>query len=63
VTELQDIVCRSANAGTAMSVCGGRHAMGGQQFGSGTALIDMTSLDRVLDVDAERGLVTVETGT
>lgn len=48
--------------GKAVSVAGGRHAMGGQQFGSGTVLIDMTGMDRVLALDAERGLVTVEAG-
>jgi len=60
--ELQDIVSMAASLGTAISLCGRRHAMGGQQFGSGMALIDTTSLDRVLDVDAEHGLVTVEAG-
>ena len=36
--------------------------MGGQQFASGTTLVDMTGLAAVIDVDAERGLVTVGAG-
>jgi len=48
--------------GKAVSVAGGRHAMGGQQFGAGTVLVDMTSMDRVLMLDADRGLITVEAG-
>jgi FAD/FMN-containing dehydrogenase len=36
--------------------------MGGQQFGTGTILLDMARLDRVLEMDAERGLVVVEAG-
>ena len=36
--------------------------MGGQQFGTGTTLVDMTALDWVIDVDPDRGLVTVEAG-
>jgi FAD/FMN-containing dehydrogenase len=60
--ELQELVAAAAGAGQALSICGGRHAMGGQQFGSGSTLVDMTGLNRVVDVDAERGLVTVEAG-
>ena len=40
----------------------GRHAMGGQQFGAGTVLVDMTARNRVLHFDSARGLVEVEAG-
>jgi hypothetical protein len=33
---------RARSAGKSISICGGRHAMGGQQFGEGTILLDMT---------------------
>lgn len=36
--------------------------MGGQQFAAESTLVDTTGLSRVVDVDAERGLVTVEAG-
>ena len=36
--------------------------MGGQQFGSGTILLDTVPLDRVLEYDAAAGLITVEAG-
>jgi FAD/FMN-containing dehydrogenase len=62
ISELVDIVGRAASDGTPLSFCGGRHAMGGQQFRRAATLVDTTSLDRVLDVDAERGLVTVQAG-
>ena len=45
-----------------VSIAGGRHAMGAQQFGTGTLLLDTTKLNRVLDFDAERGIVEVEAG-
>jgi FAD/FMN-containing dehydrogenase len=45
-----------------VSIAGGRHAMGGQQFGTGTTLIDMRGMNRVLSLDEERGVVEVEAG-
>jgi len=45
-----------------ISVCGGRHAMGGQQFASGAVLVDTRRMNRVLRVDQERGLAEVEAG-
>ena len=62
IGELQDIVSQASRAGSRVSVCGGRHAMGGQQFAAETTLIDTTGLSRVVDLDAQRGLVTVEAG-
>src|SRR5688572_3531711 len=46
----------------AVSIAGGRHAMGGQQFGAGSVLVDMRGFDRVLAFDRERGLLDVEAG-
>lgn len=46
----------------ALSIAGGRHAMGGQQFGVATTLLDVTGLDRVISLDRERGIVEVEAG-
>lgn len=49
-------------AGLAVSIAGGRHAMGGQQFGDGTLLLDMRPLSRIRALDADRGIVDVEAG-
>jgi FAD/FMN-containing dehydrogenase len=49
-------------AGTSVCVAGGRHAMGGQQFGDAAVLVDTRSLAQPLALDAERGLLTVEGG-
>lgn len=62
IRALQTAVRRAAEAHLGVSVAGGRHAMGGQQFGAGAVLLDMRRLCRVVDFDAERGLVTVEAG-
>src|SRR6476660_4294081 len=62
VPRLQEIVRGAALTGQQISIAGGRHAMGGQQFGTGTLLLDMTRMCRVVDLDAERGLIQVEAG-
>lgn len=59
VEELLKIV-RASNSPLCMA--GGRHAMGGQQFAEGATLIDMTSMNHVLDFDSARGIVDVEAG-
>lgn len=59
---VQSVVRRAAEAGKPISIAGGRHAMGGQQFGTDNLLVDTRRLDRVLHFDRERGLVEVEAG-
>lgn len=48
--------------GIGVSVAGGRHAMGAQQFGTDTLLIDARPLSRILSFDPERGLVEAGAG-
>jgi FAD/FMN-containing dehydrogenase len=62
VEQLQAAVAQAKAHGKVISVAGGRHAMGGQQFAEGALLVDTRSLNRVLDFDADRGIVTVEGG-
>ncbi len=57
-----DEVVSMVRQGGVISITGARHAMGGQQFGTGTTLLDLSSLDRVIGLDAERGIVEVEAG-
>lgn len=46
----------------AVSIAGGRHAMGGQQFAANTTLIDMNGMTRVLGLDSAAGIIDVEAG-
>lgn len=48
--------------GKAVSIAGGRHAMGGQQFASGAVLIDTRPMQRELRLDARRGIVEADAG-
>ena len=62
VAEIQAAVVAAAAEGRAVSIAAGRHAMGGQQFGEGTVLLDMNRFNRVIAFDAEAGIVEVEAG-
>jgi FAD/FMN-containing dehydrogenase len=45
-----------------VSICGARHAMGGQQFGADTLLLDLSKLTLLGAVDVEKGVVEVGAG-
>jgi FAD/FMN-containing dehydrogenase len=62
VDDLGQALWTARREGRFISVAGGRHSMGAQQFGKDTLHLDMTGLKRVLELDVERGLVTVEAG-
>lgn len=60
--EVVQAVRAARREGVAVSVMGGRHAMGAQQFGTDTLLLDTRPLSRILSFDPERGLVEAEAG-
>ena len=62
VEELRAAIAGARQERQSVSVAGGRHAMGGQQFGDATVLIDTRDCDRVLAFDNEAGVLTVEGG-
>jgi FAD/FMN-containing dehydrogenase len=62
VADIRRAVNAAAASGSAVSICGARHAMGAQQFGTGTVLLDTTAFDRVLAFDPARGVIEVEAG-
>src|SRR5438093_86738 len=62
IEALQQAMADARSAGKSVSIAGGRHAMGGQQFGDGTVLVDTRDLNRVIAFDREQGTITVEGG-
>ncbi len=62
IAELRDQIGAASVAGSPVSMCGARHSMGGQQFASGRTLLDLSGLNRLIEIDPDRGLVTVEAG-
>lgn len=62
IAELRSALLAAKAEGRAVSICGRRHAMGGQQFGTDTVLLDLTRLNRVLSFDREQGMIETEAG-
>jgi len=60
--DIQRAIERASEHRMAISVAGGRHAMGGQQFGAETLHLDTRSFNRVLNFDSGSGLIEVEPG-
>ncbi len=60
--DLRSAVEVARNNGLKISCAGGRHAMGGQQFGTGNLHLDLCDMNGLLSFDPERGLVDVEAG-
>ena len=60
--DLRQAIAAARAEDSRVSVAGGRHAMGGQQFLDCGVLLDTSRLNRILELDAERGLVRVEAG-
>ena len=62
VNEMRRAILDAKASGQSVSVAGGRHAMGGQQFGEACVLVDTRAMKRVLAFDGEGGVITVEGG-
>ena len=62
IESIQRIVQNARRERESISIAGGRHAMGAQQFGTDSVLLDMTRHNRVLGFDPAAGTVEVEAG-
>jgi FAD/FMN-containing dehydrogenase len=62
IDDIQIALRDAKRQGRAVSLAGGRHAMGGQQFGTDMILVDTTRFDRVVNFDKAGGRITVEAG-
>ena len=56
------IIKRARKNNQAISISGGKHAMGGQQFGEGTVHISMNEMNDVLSFDKQKGIVRTQAG-
>ena len=62
IADIRSVIADAGRQGLPVAVCGGRHAMGGQQFCADAVLLDMRQMRRVLAFDAAAGLIEAEAG-
>ncbi|HXG83269.1 MAG TPA: SAM-dependent methyltransferase [Pyrinomonadaceae bacterium] len=62
VEEIQRAIKKAGAENKFVSIAGGFHAMGGQQFLSGGVLLDMSEMNRVLKFEPEKQSIEVESG-
>ena len=60
--DIRALILEARATGTPVSIAGGRHAMGGQQFRTAGVLVDTRALNRVRTFDAENGTIECEGG-
>ena len=60
--EIQEAIRAAARDSLAVSVCGGRHAQGGQQFSADNVLVDLAGFNKVIKLDLEKHIVDVQAG-
>jgi FAD/FMN-containing dehydrogenase len=62
IDDLLAIVRRARDSRAAIAVCGGRHAMGAQQFARDALLIDMSAMNRPIAIKTALGLLEIQAG-
>lgn len=63
IEDIQQALDEARRANLSVSVAGGRHAQGGQQFGTDTLHLDTSGFNQPLALDTDRGLVRMQGGT
>ncbi len=62
IDEIEAALWSARREGRSVSVAGGRHAMGGQQFGRDTILLDTRQINRVVRFDKAKGQIEIGAG-
>lgn len=62
IEEIQATIREAKANSKYISFSGGKHSMGGQQFGAGTIHLSMSDFNHVLGLDPDHGIVEVQSG-
>jgi len=60
--EVLSLIKHAKKQNKSISISGGQHSMGGQQYGTGTVHLNMSAMNDVLKFDRKNGIITVEAG-
>ncbi|HWL95573.1 MAG TPA: FAD-binding oxidoreductase [Phycisphaerae bacterium] len=59
---VRSAIGQARKEGRGISIAGGRHAMGGQQFARNSVLLDTRAMQKIVSLDRAKGIVEVEAG-
>jgi len=62
IEDIKKAILKSAETGESISITGARHSMGAQQFGTHTNLLDITTMNDILEFDPDQKILEVESG-
>ncbi|RYZ96838.1 MAG: FAD-binding protein, partial [Proteobacteria bacterium] len=62
VKELRKVILKAQRERLGISIAGGGHSMGGQQYGKGSLHVNMGGMDKLISVDEKRAVAIVEAG-
>ncbi|RYZ98225.1 MAG: FAD-binding oxidoreductase, partial [Proteobacteria bacterium] len=62
VKELRKAVWKAQREGRGISIQGGGHSMGGQQYGKGSLHVDTSGMNKLISLDEKRAVAVVEAG-
>ncbi len=62
IEDISSAIKQAKQKNMSVAVCGGRHAMGGQQFATNGYLLDMKNYNRIQHFDNEKGQITFDAG-
>ena len=57
--EILQAIRQAEHLDLAVSIAGGQHSMGGQQFGTDTMLLDLRQFKAIVNFDRQQGLLTL----
>lgn len=62
IHEIKEAILLAQKRGLSISISGGQHSMGGQQYGTNTLNLNMSEYDKIISFDKEKGIIEVESG-
>lgn len=62
IQDIIDAIVLAKKSDLSISISGGKHSMGGQEFGTDTIHLDMSAYNKIINLDKDKGIVELESG-